>query len=219
MVSGTEKTLLFRYKKGNTFLHKMPPALKIILMLCLSIGAFYCPPFLAILLWTFLIIFSCTVLGFRIIEVFTDVKPILFYALLIYISSFIVNILTINDKKNILLLFLPSFSLIKLLLKMALSLQITSVFYRTTSNIQFLEGFRTIEQKITKNEDTPFANTISLCITFIPSIALFWFKIDTAWKARGGKENIKRIYILTPILFKLGMAEAWNKALARENRM
>ena len=149
------------------------------------------------------------------------------YAILLYAASCVLHSVyffariketssfSIKDVANI---FIIESSYCTLLFRMALSLSITSIFYRTTGTAGFAYGFRVIEQAITRKDETPFSDMLSLCITFVPRIATFWKRIDTAWLARGGKQNIKKIISLTPILFRLSMREAWEKSLARENR-
>ena len=118
----------------------------------------------------------------------------------------------------LLLLLVPADEYRSLFVRLCLSLEISSLLYRTTSLGSFSDGFSAIERALTRREETPVADLLSLTITFIPRLLLFWQRIDLAWKARGGTPSVRRIVVLTPLLFRLGMHEAWQKALTRENR-
>ena len=101
---------------------------------------------------------------------------------------------------------------------MGLSLSITSVIYRTTSNIQFRQGFATIEQTLTRSDQSRFADLLGMTLTFIPRIVTYWQRIDTAWKARGGKNSLRKLITLTPRLVSVSLNDAYEKARAIENR-
>ena len=219
-----ERTRFFHYRQGNSFLHRMAASLKIILMVVLAIGAFYVPPLAGIALWLLLIISSLALLGFHIQEVLCDQKPALAYLVMIYLASLILHITGFIQSglppspHTIAGLFLPDGAYLPLFAHLGLSLEISSLFYRTTSTMQFHEGFAAIERALTRRKQTPFADLLALTITFIPRIASFWQQIDTAWQARGGKKSIFRITSLIPVLFRVSLREAYGKALARQNR-
>lgn len=214
----------FHYKSGNTFLHKISPCIKIIMMVILTIASFYIPLTAGIFLWIGFVIFEYFVIKITIKDILTDLKPSLSYFCMLYIASFIINIISFKNSnitfniRNLYHIFLPNISYISLFIHLGLSIQITSIFYRTTSTMQFNDGLSTIERSITRKQQTPFADLLSLTITFIPRITIFWQRINTAWKARNGKENINKISVLVPILFRVSMHEAYLKALARQNR-
>lgn len=222
-----DKSLFFHYKTGSSFLHRMKPWTKILLMLVLAIGAFYAPVQIVPVLLFLLILFESFYLNVTSGELFSDFKPVIAYFTLMMISTVIANMVsffeegiyssaTFIDYARILI---PDESYVKLLAGLALSVKISGIFYRTTSNSQFREGFSSIERCITRKKNAPFAETLALTITFIPRLVGFWNEIDTAWQARGGKRNLRRIKKLTPTLFKVSMREANLKSMARQNRM
>ena len=220
--------VFFQYIPRTTFLHKIPPVPKIILMVALAILAFYCPLIPALIALALILLFSKIALRLSFSSILADLRPIFAYISLIYISSIITNIYTLASNagggsetplKKLLYILYPSLASLSLLVRITLSLQISSVFYRTTSSSQFYEGFSSIEHALTRKETTPLADTLSLTLTFIPRIASFWEQIDTAYRARGGKKGIRRILCLVPVLFRVSMHEAYQKTLARENRM
>ncbi len=215
---------LFQFKSGTTFMHKLNPAVKVALMLLLSIAAFSAPWQYALAAYLLCIVFSMAALHFTPQQVLSDAKPAFAYLVMLYAAQILLNTADAFSAQTqwnfhtVASLFIPGTTYLPLLLHLALSLEITSLFYRTTSTNQFREGFAGIERFITRKEHTPFAESLSLVLTFIPRIALFWKQIDTAWKARGGRDSIGKIAKLTPFLFRTCMKEAYIKALARENR-
>lgn len=211
----------FKYRTGTTFVHKMPPALKIILMLALAIVAFYLPVKAALIGWGCAILFALF-LRFTPLEIFSDLKPTLVYCVLMYIGSIIGNVVfyfsVVQEEKQIIEIFYLNPDYIPLLVRLGFSLSVTSILYRTTSNVQFNQGFSSIERFITRREETPFADTVSLTLTFIPGIVMNWHQIDNAWTARSGKNNIRKIITLVPLLFGVSMNKAYQKSFAIENR-
>lgn len=215
-----EGQTFFHYKPGKSFMHKMPPAIKIILMLILSIAAFYCPLIPSICIISALLIFSFTAIKIRMPELISDLKPALIYAVLMYSASVISNLSELEDKKDFFpCIFIQRQSYVSMMIHFLLSLEITSLFFRTTTSVEFTRGFNQIERKITRNKSTRISDMISLTLNFIPRLSDFWGRIEKAWKARGGKKGIKKIFVLTPVLFKTSMNEAYKKSLAIRNRI
>lgn len=214
----------FHYKPGKTFMHILPSWIKIILMILLALSSFYIPLIPCFVLWIILILTAHFFLKFSIHEIIIDLKPCMVYFLMTYMASLILNITTFKTSKNtlnlsaILDISSPDSTYILLFMHLCLSIQITSIFYRTTSITQFYDGFSTIEKVITRKQKTPFSDILSLTLTFIPRISVFWNRIDSAWKARGGRDRITKVTVLTPVLFRVSMSEAYSKALARQNR-
>ena len=196
-------------------MHKLPPWLKIILMLMLAMGAFYCSPLPALIIWLTLILFSAIFLHFSLSEILSDLSVTFIYAIMLYVAGVISGVSEAGMISPSALI--PKIRNFSPLTPMALSLEISSVFYRTTSTMSFRKGFSQIEGKLRKN-GTPLSDALSLTLSFIPGLAAFWQKTENAWKARMGKGGIKKIMALTPILFRTGMGEAYKKSLALQNR-
>ena len=213
----------FLYRPGNSFLHRTNPALKVILLLVLATSAFFVPAKAAGISILFILIFSLTVLHFSVRDVLYDLLPAFFYAVFFLLFSVILNLVENGLPQSVNLqdieqLLKPQMQYVTLAVRLTLSLSLSSVFYRTTSTPQFTEGFRSIEHALTKKDSTPFADSLSLTLTFIPQIAQFWHRISCAWNARNGRKNIRRITTLVPVLFRISMEEAYRKTLAMQNR-
>ncbi len=225
-----ENPTFFHYKTQKTFLHSLSPALKIFLILFLALAAFYLPVKLCLISYPLLILFSAFVLHFRPQEIFSDAKPTLAYIILLYLAGILLN--SINYFQNsqegigsaaLILNFLafvlrPNFTYFPLLVHLALSLEITSIFYRTTSTAQFKDGFSAIETFITRKDVTPVSDSLALTISFIPKISTFWYRLNRAWLSRDGANSLKKAILLFPKLFHLSMREGYEKSLAIQNR-
>ena len=210
-----ENAQFFHYKTQKTFLHKVPPALKILLILLLATVAFYLPVKICLALYPLMILFSAVLLKFRHEEIFSDQKPILAYIFLLYFAGLILNIVNQAGFPKI---FAPNMEYFPLLAHLALSLEITSIFYRTTSHGQFKDGFSSIETFITRKDSAPLSDTLALALSFIPRISTFWNRLELAWQSRGGKSSLKKAIFLFPKLFHTSMREAYEKSLAIQNR-
>ena len=225
-----ENAQFFHYKSQETFLHKVHPAVKILLILALAIAAFYLPVKVCIILYPILIIFSATILHFSPSEIYSDAKPIIAYFFLLYAATILMNLSNhINSLAfpisswqefygGISKVFIPNTAYLPLLMHLALSLEITSIFYRTTSHGQFKDGFSTIEMIITRKDTAPFSDTLVLAISFIPRISTFWNRLSKSWIARGGKDSLQKAIFLFPKLFHVSMREGYEKSLAIQNR-
>ncbi|MBR1911131.1 MAG: hypothetical protein IJ828_02115 [Treponema sp.] len=218
------ETQFFHYKCSPTILHGIPSWIKILLMLILAGLSFYVPLHAGFCIWFMIILFEFFLLHFSLKEIATDLKTSITYFTMMYCASFLMNLIACTNAKEpvsvhaVLHILIPNVTYSLLFMHLGLSMQITSIFYRTTSTIQFNEGLSIIERTVTRRQVTPFADIVSLTITFIPRLTMFWQQIENAWKARGGKERITKIVTLSPTLFRISMHEAYLKALARQNR-
>lgn len=221
-----EGASFFHYRTGKTFLHKTNPAIKIILMVILAFAAFYVPPLPGIIIWATIMLISVIFLHFTWREVFTDSKPMFTYLFLVYTASIILNLVLYfggeTENWHWYSFFMPSTDYIPLLVHLCLSMEITSVFYRTTSILDFRTGFRSIENvlnpKARKNGEYTVSDLLCLTINFIPSIARYYQKLDLSWKARGGNKSIRKITCIVPGLFRKSMEDAQRKTSALQAR-
>jgi len=113
---------------------------------------------------------------------------------------------------------------------MFLTLQITSIFFTTTTSIQIKEGLEDIEiftRKILKklpflkkriSADPNISESVSILITFIPKLFVLWQQIDNAWKNRTKKFNIKKISTLLVTFISLCFVQADKTEKSLQNR-
>ncbi|MBQ9206674.1 MAG: hypothetical protein IJ158_08175 [Treponema sp.] len=225
-----ENATFFHYKTEITFLHKIPAWLKILLIISLAIIAFYLPVRICLIAYPILILFSAIFLKFSPTEIFSDQKPTLAYIFLLYIATILLNLTNhlshLNYPvaswsevyENISKIFIPNLTYLPLLAHLALSLEITSIFYRTTSHGQFKDGFSTIEMFVTRKDTAPLSDTLALALSFIPRISTFWARLNRAWRSRSGTDSLFKAFALFPKLFHVAMREGYEKSLAIQNR-
>jgi biotin transport system permease protein/energy-coupling factor transport system permease protein len=177
--------------------------------------------------------------GFTLREQLTDFKPAAFYASLMYALSVFS---TLFENWNVLPLpalaaaaLLPRADFLRIVLRLALIVQLSALLFRTTSSVEIREGLNAIERFIRRAfsrlpllgkaislgpsfAETSVAENITLFLSFIPEIFEVWTSVDLAWKARGGKQGLAKIKTLVFVLITLSFEKAALKARALEAR-
>ena len=205
------KQFFFSYKSGSSFLHKCPSWIKILSVPVVNILIFCVHPYLAL----FMIIVQTALafaLRFTVAEVYTDVKPVVYYAILLFFIRFISAL-----SQNNLSLFLETESLKEtcfLLLKLLCIMQNASLVFKTSTSLQLREGLEIIEGTVRrffhlKNAKT-VSDTVSVFFIFIPLIAQMWNQIVKSWQVRCGKKSLKMYFVLLPVFFSVSLKKAWN---------
>lgn len=183
---------LFSYRRGTSFLHRMSPPLKLLLLFGFTALIFFFPNY--VLFYSAFFIFFARFIGFSFLEQLRDLKPILPYCLLLVsLHVFSVFIKTETDIKD----------LTFLILKLVCLMQISSLFFNTTSSLQLKEALEKI---------LPFkvALLFSLFLFFIPTLFSIWTKLDYSWKARGGKKGLLKFLNFFRFLFPNPFTKAKN---------
>jgi len=212
------KQTIFKYKTIKGPLHKIPAAIKLLLFLPLSIICLSFPS-----LWLLTGIFTAILLSFlcgiTLTEQLTDLKPAIFYAFLLYILSIFSTLLehstfhiqhsTLNTTNSTLhtihyTLFTIKPEFLRIALRLILIVQLSALLFRTTSSLEIREVVR--------------LDVITLFLCFIPEIFQTWTSINTAWKARGGRQGLSKIKTLVFILISISLEKAALKAKALEAR-
>ena len=198
----------FSYKKGNSFLHKCPAWIKILFIPLVNILFLCLPPVFATGLIVFQIVLAFCI-GFTVREQFTDIKPVIYYAFLVFIMQLLIWIF--SGMKD----FAASFSweseqeTVFMLIKIFAVMQSASLMFRTSTSLEVRDGIgRVFGYK------SVITNALFMFLYFIPIVSKIWEKIKKAWIARGGKENIKMYTTLLPVLFSVGLKKAYNAARA-----
>jgi len=202
MVSNT----VFMYKKIRGLLHEVPALIKMLLLLPLSFICMYLPSlFLGVgIVFTVFFAFIC---GLSLHDQLTDFKPVFFYAILMYALSVFSNLFNnfrLMPINQFLTVLIPNHEYLRITLRLALVVQISALFFRTTSPLEIREVVR--------------LEIITLFLCFIPEIFKIWTSINLAWKSRGGKEGVGKIKALVFVLISLSFEKAALKAKALEAR-
>jgi biotin transport system permease protein len=192
---------VFKYKTIKGPLHKVPAIIKLLLLLPLSVFCMSLPS-----LWLGVGILFCVltafICGLSLQDQMTDFKPALFYAILMYALSVFSNLID-NFRlmpNQYFTVFIPNLEYLRITLRLVLIVQISALLFRTTSPLEIREAVR--------------LEILSLFLSFIPEIFKIWTSVNTAWKARGGKEGLGKIKTLMFVLISLSFEKAALKANA-----
>lgn len=211
-----QKYSLFSYKPGNSFLHKCPAIVKIFLIPALSVCVFKFSPVFCFFLILFQTIIAFAV-KFSVKEQIADLKPIIFYAVLLIFARIVSFLLNSSDFSFVEFVKSEKANAI-MLLKLFCTVQSASLFFKTSTSLEIRSGIEKIETFVRKifclKKSNNLTNAISLFVMFIPLVSKNWQQAKKAWISCGGKTNLKMYAILLPVLFSVGIKQAYNAAKA-----
>jgi hypothetical protein len=165
-------------------------------------------------------------LGFSIRDQISDLSPIKYYLLLLYVLSTTSNLFVSFSVQSL----VPDMGIISLLVKLILAIQVCSLLFRTTSSAGLKEGVENIETflrgfirklplgKNLVSADNSFSVAMYMFLSFLPAELDLWSKVDAAWKARGGKNGIKKVQVLSYVFISISLYKAASKAQALRER-
>lgn len=215
--SVSSKYSMFAYKKGNSFLHRCPAWIKLLVIPVVNI-LFLCLPIysaLSLILFQFILAF---VLGFTLREQLTDLKPVFYYAFFVLFMDLIMALGKGNFDFAAIFSWDYQRESVFLLVKIFCVMQSASLVFKTSTSLELREGIGKIESAIRKflhaKNKNSFTDAISLFLNFIPMVSKIWEQSKRAWIARGGKTGVKMYLTLLPVLFSVGMKKAYNSARA-----
>jgi len=202
------KRSIFKYKTIKGHLHKIPAVIKLILLLPLSIFCITLPSFWLCIGISILILtaFACRL---TLSEQLMDLKPVIFYAALMYILSVLSSLIEIRNSlpsphSAFITIIKPQQEYLQITLRLIIIVQVSALLFRTTSSLEIREAVR--------------INIITLFLMFIPEIFNLWTNINLAWKARGGRNGFAKIKTAAFVLISLSFEKAAVKAKALEAR-
>lgn len=192
---------LFSYRQGTSILHKMPALFKIPLLFILNALVFFLPAAYCV---SYALV--CTVCaryaGFSFKQQLYDLKPVAGYALLLLCAHALSEALgTPGDIGD-----LGAF-----VLKLICAVQTTSLFFNTTTSLELKQALEKILPKTA-------AISFTLFLVFIPLLFSVWAQAQRAWKARAGKNGIKKLFVLLPVFISLSFYKAQNLFYSLQNR-
>ncbi|MDR3302484.1 MAG: hypothetical protein LBT01_08180 [Spirochaetaceae bacterium] len=225
------KNIVFRYKKGKTFIYRVPALVKLVLLFPLAILIMYMD------ITSILIGIGCMgiitrICGFSFLEQMSNIKPALFYGVFLYglglIGKFIAFIPLIPPPPS---LFIPNDEYILLVCRLLLVMQLSALFFRTTTSIEIKDALFMVEitsrsllrkmpLALGKNISlrARLAPALALLLSFIPEIFELWNALDTSYTARCGRGGLKKIKIVLFALLTLCFHSAAERAKALEAR-
>lgn len=182
---------LGKYIPGNSFIHKLDPRFKVIMMILLMVAAFLDIGYLgfASLFIIFFILFKIAKLRFR--TVFKTLKPMLF----MMVFLLILNILVMDGETFLFTIPIINFDLylepilrtVYIVIRMLLMISVTTLLTSTTKPLDLTFGIESLLSplKIIKFPYHETAMIITLALRFIPTIMEETQKIIKAQASRG----------------------------------
>lgn len=201
--------ILFQYKKGKTFFHKIPASCKFFFLFANSFLAYFLTwPSKLILLCIFLFLAKLPWLSIK-----QNLKFLLFYTFFFFLVKSLGNSPQLL-KENF-------FFVLSFMQNLAYLLFISSIFYERTSRFEILTFFETLA-KFFKKERT-LALIFTLIILCISEIFELYYRLNLAYEARKSSNSFLRtsydkILVLFPALLEELLIFANNAYKSLENR-
>jgi energy-coupling factor transporter transmembrane protein EcfT len=197
------------YRKGKGFLYTIPAGIKLIFFLGLSLAIF-------IFDYMFLPIGISIII---LLSISVKIRP---WELLRGSSSIILLItgITIFQSLEVNPFILKQdalFGSLVLGLRMILSFSAGALLFSVTTMCEIRRSL-SVAEGFLRLEKLRISLAISLMLGFIPRFFVIWEVTELAWKARGGKNSIKKIVIIIPIIMDRLMEKAAETAEALESR-
>lgn len=182
---------LGKYIPGNSFIHKLDPRFKVIMMILLMVAAFLDIGYLgfAALFIIFFVLFKIAKLRFR--TVFKTLKPMLF----MMIFLLVLNVLVMDGEKLLFTIPLINFKVylepilrtLFIVIRMLLMISVTTLLTSTTKPLDLTFGIESLLSplKIIKFPYHETAMIITLALRFIPTIMEETQRIIKAQASRG----------------------------------
>lgn len=222
---------LFSYEPIKSPLARIPPGLKLLVLFILIILLLHIELKLAIILFFTLIALSL-LLGFSLESQVRDFRPIVIYIFFLYLVNVLINFSLAKSFSRE--LFIPTNSISLSMVRLLVTVQLATLFYKTTTSSQLkfsLEHLEVFLRKLLRKN--PFLRkrvgvkpsmtfTFTLVIAFIPRLFSLWNQLRLAWQARGGSVGLSMIPTLFPQLLALAFSDAentWQAILNREQEM
>lgn len=222
---------LFSYEPIKSPLARIPPGLKLLVLFILIILLLHIELKLAIILFFTLIALSL-LLGFSLESQVRDFRPIVIYIFFLYLVNVLINFSLAKSFSRE--LFIPTNSISLSMVRLLVTVQLASLFYKTTTSSQLkfsLEHLEVFLRKLLRKNPLlrkrvsvkpSMTFTFTLVIAFIPRLFSLWNQLRLAWQARGGSVGLSMIPTLFPQLLALAFSDAentWQAILNREQEM
>lgn len=196
---------------------KIPAWIKILFLPVINILFFCLPPIFSycLILIQFVIACFCRI---SLKQQLSALKPVIYYAILLYISTFISLFASGSGFETSARITFTNFETLQMLIKLFCVMQSAMLLFKTTTAMEIRFGIGKIETAIRRclpvSKKNSFTDTISLFINFIPLVSQLWAQSKKAWIARQGKTGVKMYLTLLPVLFSVGLKKAYNTARA-----
>ena len=198
---------ILSYQKRNSLIHRTPALLKLLALLGIAVA-----------LYLSLVAVLISSISFK--DFLHDLKPVTFYGLFIAVVEVVGAMLYGGN-------LLESFgdgmwktnSSVLLVSRLVVAMSYTSLFFRTTSNLEIRQSLERVELTVSFGHSRlSFSRAFALFLNFLPQLFAIWANLDKAWKARCGKRSIRKILVLFPVFITLSMKKANDTLMSLKNR-
>ena len=193
-----QQVFAFSYKPGNSLLHRCPAIVKILIVPVLSVLIFMLPVWFSFGMIVLQLVVALA-LHFTLREIYSDLKVVFFYALMLAVVKLITLLVGGATGSWIETLYMLS--------KLLCMMQLASIFLRTSTSLELRQGFEVFGVNAV-------THTLSLFVCFIPLVSKIWRQTEQAWRMRAGKNSVKKYIVLLPVFFSVGMKQAYSMARA-----
>jgi biotin transport system permease protein len=223
------------YRKGNSFLHRLPGGVKLASLLGLSLGAFF-SGFKVFPVLVFLLIILSLWAGIRPRELLRGSRPLLLFVLFIFLFKAVelnprfYAALYATDADNAVnaeagprasrLLALNPEGLKEGLvfgIRIAFSFAAGALFFALTTAGEIKKSLSRLESLL-HLEGLKISLAISLMLMFLPRFFETWEEAEAAWKSRGGGTGFGKLRALVPLTMEKMLKLAAETSAALESR-
>ncbi len=201
---------LFSYTKSDSPIHRIPAGLKLLVLIAVPITLQLASVHVCYALMAVFFVLAAFI-GYR--NFLKDLRPIVVYSLFI-LAIDVLSYLIFDRNRAIV-----TETSLHLVLKLVCAMEMTSIFFRTTSVYQIKGTLQAVERAMTFGHTKyTVSNTFTLFLSFLPMIFETWTSLELAYKARGGKNGITKAVRLLPRLIVMSIKRASTTYLALLNR-
>ena len=210
---------ILSYQKRNSLIHRTPALLKLLALLGIAVALYLTGLEIhGILFAVSLVAVLISSISFK--DFLHDLKPVTFYGLFIAVVEVVGAMLYGGN-------LLESFgdgmwktnSSVLLVSRLVVAMSYTSLFFRTTSNLEIRQSLERVELAVSFGHSRlSFSRAFALFLNFLPQLFSIWANLDKAWKARCGKRGIRKILVILPVFITLSMKKANDTLMSLRNR-
>lgn len=210
---------ILSYQKRNSLIHRTPALLKLLALLGIAVALYLTGLEIHGILFAVSLV-AVPISGISLKDFLHDLKPVTFYGLFIAVVE-VVGAMFYGGN------LLGSFgdgmwktnSSVLLVSRLVVAMSYTSLFFRTTSNLEIRQSLERVELAVSFGHSRlSFSRAFALFLNFLPQLFAIWANLDKAWKARCGKRGIRKILVLLPVFITLSMKKANDTLLSLRNR-
>lgn len=210
---------ILSYQKRNSLIHRTPALLKLLALLGIAVALYLTGLEIHGILFAVSLV-AVPISGISLKDFLHDLKPVTFYGLFIAVVEVVGAMLyggnlweSFGDgrwKTN---------SSVLLVSRLVVAMSYTSLFFRTTSNLEIRQSLEDVETALTfGRSNLSFSKAFALFLNFLPQLFAIWTGLDKTWKARCGKRGIRKILVLLPVFITLSMKKANDTLMSLRNR-